>query len=89
MRRVAEWVIGFLALLACAGIIFAVTTAHGAPARPVQLWTLWQVDESYTPVKAIYRFTAQEACVTGSWRWAFLTGDLVQCYPYTIGDFNR
>jgi hypothetical protein len=80
-------VIAVLLLLACAGIIFAVTTAH-AQLRPVQLWTLWATDTEGVPTRALLRFTSLDGCIGASYRYGLNTGETATCLPYRLGDFQ-
>ncbi len=86
--KLIHWLVGIFALGLLVGFIYTTTTAaHGQP-RPVQLWTLWLVDDDYTPLRPLLRFTSLDGCVGASYRLAFTTGELTQCAPYRLGDFR-
>ena len=88
-----EWVCAILLLLAFAGLIFAVTTAHSeeyiplSKPRAVQLWTLW-VSVDNVPTTPLLRFVSLDACIAASYRHGFTTGETATCLPYRLGDFR-
>lgn len=87
LMNAVEWAGAILLLLAAAGLIYAVTTAHSQP-RPVQLWTLWVTDAEGVPTRALLRFTSLDGCVSASYRHGLNTGETATCLPYRLEDFK-
>jgi hypothetical protein len=87
LLNLIEWALAIILLLAAAGVIYAVSTAHAQP-RPVQLWTLWATDTDGVPTRALLRFTSLDGCIGASYRHGLTTGETATCLPYRIGDMQ-